>query len=197
MLFDEPRIVPGRRIAAEATLLLAVTGEDFVTASVPELALGFDGIPADRHRGWTRPADSRVPWYQRGTPIRNTRQVSIVASDELAEIAQRMDLPDVRPEWLGANIVLGGVPRLSRLPAGTTMLFANGAALRVEAINAPCRLAGGSVARHFPGRTGIDTAFPQQARGLRGIVATVEREGTLRTGETATLLVPEQWIWEG
>lgn len=195
--FAEPEIRKGRRLEARASSVLVPTGEKFVTRATGEIGLDFEGVPGDSHAGWTRGADSRTPWYVRGTPIRNVRQISVVATDELEEIARRMELPEIRAEWLGANVVVDGVPRLSRLPAGTLIFFPSGAALRVEETNGPCRFAGASVAEHFPDRSGLDLAFPKEARGLRGVVASVDREGAIRAGDAVKISVPEQWIWEG
>lgn len=195
--FAEPEIRKGRRLEARASSVLVPTGDRFITRAVDEIAIDFEGVPGDSHAGWTRGADSRTPWYVRGTPIRNVRQISVVATDELEEIARRMELPEVRPEWLGANVVVDGVPRLSRLPAGTLVFFPSGAVLRVEETNGPCRFAGASVAEHFPGRSGLDLLFPQKARGLRGIVASVDRGGVVSAGDALKISVPDQWIWEG
>jgi hypothetical protein len=193
----EPQIHKGRRLEGRASSVLVPTGDRFITRAVAEIGLDFEGVPGDSHAGWTRGADSRTPWYERGTPIRNVRQVSIVATDELEEIARRMELPEVRAEWLGANVVIDGVPRLSRLPAGTLIFFPSGATLRVEETNGPCRFAGASVAEHFPERSGLDMMFPQKARGLRGVVASVDRPGLVQAGDAVKISVPEQWILEG
>ncbi len=63
--------------------------------SAPQAALyaNLEGIEGDRHAGWTRKADARVPFYPRGTVIRNTRQVSLVSVEELAEMATALGLP--------------------------------------------------------------------------------------------------------
>ncbi len=78
--------------------------DHFVTRAVDELRLGFEGIEGDFHAGHTRRSGGREPWYPRGTEMRNERQLSIVAPDELAMIAERMDLAEVKPEWIGANL---------------------------------------------------------------------------------------------
>jgi hypothetical protein len=195
--FAEPRIHPGRKLTATTLSVLLADGDGFVTRPVEELALDFEGVPEDRHRGWRRGADSRTPWYPRGTPIRNTRQVSLVSVEECALVAERMDIEDIRPEWLGANLVLSGIPHFSRLPAGTVLFFPSGASLRIEQINAPCRFAGASVAEHCPKREGLELVFVEAAQGLRGVVASVEREGVVRAGDAVSVKVPEQWIWEG
>ena len=194
-LFGEPVVLPPQRFAARLARTLLADGEGFATREVAGLALTLEGIEGDRHAGMSRPADSRVPWYPRGTPIRNSRQLSIVALDELAEIARGLGVPDIRPEWIGANLVIEGIGRLTRLPPGTRLMFEGGAALAVEGENAPCRHAGAAVAAVHSGREGLDLAFVQRARGLRGLVAWVERAGDIAAGSGIEVRVPAQRLW--
>lgn len=196
---DEIEIVPGRKLAGTVGGLFHAPGGDFVTARVGRLDLDFEGIPGDFHRGHTRRSGGREPWYPRGTEMRNERQVSIVAADELAEIARRMGIDRIAPEWIGANLVLDGVPRLSFLPAGTMLFFKNGVTLKIDGQNAPCRLAGRSVADHagMADREAGALSFPKQGRRLRGLVAWVEKPGTLTDGEAVSVRVPEQWVYRG
>lgn len=193
----EPRKVKGRRLAA--TLVETRIGDvpGFATRAVGSLALGFEGIAGDGHAGFTRAAGGREPWYGRGTVIRSGRQVSIVASDELAEVAARLGLPAIDPGAIGANLVIAGVPRLSYLPAGTRIHLDGGASLVVEAQNAPCRFAGAALAAIHPGRDDLALGFVKAARNRRGLVASVERPGEARSGTPVSIRVPEQWIWAG
>lgn len=190
-------IVPAKKVLATVEAVLAATGGDFVTRAVEALDLGFDGIAGDYHAGSTRLSGGREPWYPRGTEMRNERQLSIVAADELAQIAAGMGIPAIAPEWIGANLVLGGVPRLSMLPAGTMLFFAGGVTLKVDGQNAPCRLVGRSVASN----TGVDDVeagallFPKHGRRLRGLVAWVEKPGRIARGEQVSVRIPEQWIY--
>lgn len=196
---DEIEIFPGRKLAGSVGGLFRASGGDFVTARVAKLDLDFEGIRDDFHRGHTRRSGGREPWYPRGTEMRNERQVSIVASDELAEIGRRMGIDRIAPEWIGANLVLDGVPRLSFLPAGTLLFFKNGVTLKVDGQNAPCRLAGRSVADHagMADREAGALSFPKHGRRLRGLVAWVEKPGTLTEGECVSVRVPEQWVYRG
>ncbi|WP_204313352.1 MOSC domain-containing protein, partial [Klebsiella michiganensis] len=82
---------------------------------------GFDGIAGDFHAGATRRSGGREPWYPRGTEMRNERQLSLVAADELSIVAERMELKEIKPEWIGANLLIEGVPNLSMLPAGSLL----------------------------------------------------------------------------
>lgn len=196
-LDDEPEIHPARKLLGTVEAVLVAGGRDFVTAPVAAIDLGFDGIAGDHHRGATRRSGGREPWYPRGTEMRNERQLSIVAPDELAVVAGRMDLAEVRPEWIGANLVLGGVPSLSMLPAGTLLFFAGGVTLKVDGQNVPCRIAGRSIADHarMPDREAGALLFPKVARRLRGLVAWVEKPGRIAAGEKVSVRIPEQWIY--
>ena len=187
--------VAGQRFTARPSRLLIADGAGFATRDVEQLEVTLDGVPGDRHEGVARPADSRVPWYPRGTPIRNSRQVTILAPDELDEMARRLGIAQVKPEWIGSNMVLEGVPRLTQLPPGTRLHFPSGAALAVEAENAPCRHAGAAVGAFYPDMEGMDVAFVKAAKGLRGLVAWVERAGGITVGCEVSVRVPAQKIW--
>ena len=193
-------ITPARKLSGRITGVFFAGGRGFETAAVDRLALDFDGVALpdgtrDRHHGATRGADARVPWYGRGTVIRNTRQVSIVSTTELNAIAAGLGIPEVRPEWLGANLVLDDVPDLSMLPRGTRILVKGGAALAVDDQNAPCRQPGRMLAARYPDQTRIEFRFVEVARRLRGLTAFVERAGSLAVGDVAELRLPEQWIY--
>jgi hypothetical protein len=194
-LLGAPEIVPARTIPARAVATLATSDpKDFETAPVDPLLLTLEGIPGDRHAGFIRRAGGREPWYPRGTEIRSGRQLSVVSVEELAEVASAMSLKTVEPGWIGANIVLSGAPRLSFLPAGTRIVFESGAAIVVEGQNAPCRFAGRAIARRADSPC-AELSFPRVAKGLRGVVASVERAGDVRPGETM-LRIPPQWIYD-
>ncbi|WAC25823.1 MOSC domain-containing protein [Ancylobacter sp. SL191] len=204
-LFGAPEVpasLPGRRLKARLARALLADGRGFLTRDVAALDLTLDGITGDRHAGPARKADARVPWYPRGTPIRNTRQVSLVAMDELAVLAARLGVAQIRPEWLGANLVVEGVARLTGLPVGTRLHFPGGAALVVEGENAPCRHAGQAVAEGIA-ELGLSAmpaadlalAFVTAAKGLRGLVAWVERAGSLQAGAEISVRVPAQQLW--
>ena len=188
--------VPGRRVNARvAGIYAARSAADLTSTAVDTLALELAGVPGDRHYGFSRKAGSREPWYPRGTEIRSGRQVSIVSIEELAEVARRMELPALPAEWIGANLLLESVPNLSYLPPGTRLFFEGDASLVVEGINAPCRDAGRSIARHTGGRDEFELMFPKVARDLRGVVASVERAGIVRAGTDVQVRIPEQRLY--
>jgi hypothetical protein len=194
---EAAEIVPARKLTARLAGLYAALKGDFQSEPVEELVLGFDGIERDFHAGRTRRSGSREPWYPRGTEIRNERQLSIVAADELAAVAERMGLTELKPEWIGANLVIEGLPKLSMLPAGTLLFFKGGATLKIDGQNKPCRFAGRSIAENA-GMADVEAGallFPQSAKRLRGLVGWVEKPGRVVPGEEISVRVPEQWIY--
>lgn len=194
---DEIEIRPARKLAARVAGTFLASGDTFESFAVAALDLTFDGIGGDYHAGPTRRSGGREPWYPRGTPMRNERQVSIVAPDELAVVAGRMGLDEIRPEWIGANLLLEGVPRLSMLPPGTLLFFAGGVTLKVDGQNKPCRIAGRLIAERaaMTDEEAGALAFPKSAQRLRGLVAWVEKPGRIENGEAVSVRVPEQWVY--
>ncbi|MEP9388719.1 molybdenum cofactor sulfurase [Mesorhizobium sp. KR9-304] len=191
--------VPARKLAARVAGLYAALKGSFQTEAVAELVLGFDGIAGDFHAGATRRSGGREPWYPRGTEIRNERQLSIVAHDELAVVAGRMGLAELKPEWIGANLAIEGVASLSMLPAGTLLFFAGGVTVKIDGQNKPCRYAGQAIAENaaMPDREAGALLFPKSAKRLRGLVGWVEKPGRIVAGEAISVRVPEQWIYPG
>lgn len=194
-LIEEIVIHPQRRLKAKLVATLATSDpEDFQTTRVATLGLTLEGLAGDRHAGFTRAAGAREPWYRRGTEIKSGRQISIVSAEELWEIGHALGIPPIEPEWMGANLVLEGVPRLSFIPRGARVFMPSGASVVVEGQNAPCRYTGRAVAMGS-GRPGDEITFPKIARRLRGLVASVEHPGEARAGEDVTIQLPEQWIY--
>ncbi len=124
----------------DVTRLLTADGDDFVTRSLPVL-------PPDPRRDRRRSSCRRrsaVPTrghlgIQRGTPIANTRQLSIVSLEDCAEIALLLEIDEVDPALLGANVVIGGFPQLSLLAPASRLQFPSGATIFITEQNAPCR----------------------------------------------------------
>ena len=112
-------------------------------------------------------------------------------------VAERMDLPEIKPEWVGANLFISGIPQLSMLPAGTMLFFKGGVTLKVDAQNGPCRIAGRSIAENakMPDHDAASLLFPKVAKRLRGVVAWVEKPGAVANGEDVSVRIPEQWIY--
>ncbi len=186
-----------RNLSARIAQVLATPEPGhFRTANVAVLQVDLRGIPGDRHYGFTRPAGARERWYASGMEMRSGRQISIVSVEELEQIARRLDIERVEPGWIGANVVVAGVPDFTLLPWGARLVCGDGAVLVNEGDNAPCRFAGAEIARHFPDRPNLDRLFPKAAIDRRGIVASVERAGAIAPGPL-TVRLPQQKPWTG
>lgn len=194
-------ITPAAKIPGKIKSLHAAWTEDFVSEAVDQLELTYEGIKGDLHAGLTREAGAREPWYTRGIEMRNERQLSIVSAEELSEIAADMGLDEVKPEWIGANIVVEGIPNFTFLPPRSILIFEGGVSIRIDGFNAPCNYAGAEIARY----TGIEAEnlrktdraleFVKAAHMKRGLVGWVEREGVIRPGDKFTARIWEQWIY--
>jgi len=173
-------------------VLVGQAAQSLITTRQPEIALNFEGIVGDKHAGFTRRADGRVPHFPRGTLIRNERQVTLVSVEELAEVATALNVPEVLPEWLGANVLVSGIPRFTLLPIGARLFFANGAVLVVSGENEPCTGPGKVLQAHFPERIKSASQFPKAAIHKRGLLAVVELPGQLAAGESVRAKLPSQ-----
>ena len=187
---------PSRKMEARVAGLYRASGKDFVTVPVEGLDLTFDGIEHDCHAGGTRRSSGREPWYPRGTTMRNECQLSILSPAELAEMAQTLCIDELRPEWIGGNLLVEGVERLTWLPPRTLLFFEGGVTLKVDGDNGPCRASGRAIARQLEDRADIEFAFVKAARHRRGLVAWVEKPGRIEVGEALEARLPSQWIYD-
>ena len=137
-----------------------------------QVKVTFAGLEGDRHAGLTHKSDSRTPYYRRGTEIRNVRQVSLISVEELQEIARRMDLPALEPEWLGANLLIQGIPDLTMIPPSSRLYFPDDTVLVIDSENNPCIHPGKVIQSHFPERC-------RPGRIIRQIRQTPPRPGGL------------------
>ena len=136
---------------------------------------------------WPPIHDSRSV-FTRGTSIRNHRQVSIVDTGELAQIATAMGIPRIDPGVIADNICTEGIDALTALPRMTRLVFASGAVIMLGGPNAPCTIAGGMLERVYGSRP---ESFPKAAWGLRGVTGWMEHPGTVRPGDAVTVHEPD------
>ena len=160
---------------------------------MPEARLLFSGMEGDCHGGLTRKSDSRMlKQFKRDTLVKNARQLSILSAEELAEVANAMGIPHVKPEWVGANLVTRGIPDLTLLPPSTRLQFPSGAMIVVDMENHPCRYPADIIEKHHPEQT---TGFVKAAMHKRGVVGWVEAEGVIRKGDAITIWIPPQRLY--
>lgn len=184
---------------ARVTYLGLVAAREATLCSDPveEVEATWEGFAGECHSGLTRPSCSRVTsqYPKKGTEIRNTRQISILSAEELAVIAGKMGLDALDPSWLGANMVLEGIPDFSQVPPSARLISEDGAALTVDMENAPCQFPAREIEARRPG---YGKTFKPAAQGRRGVTAWVERPGRIRLGAVLRLHVPpaprKAWI---
>lgn len=158
-----------------------------------EITLRFSGIEGDCHGGLTRKSDVRmVKQFKPNTEVKNTRQVSILSVEELAEIARNMGLPEIEAEWVGANMVTTGISDLTRLPPSSRLQFPSGATIVIDIENLPCRYPAEIIARRYPNPS---VGFVKAARHKRGLVGWIEAEGKIARGDAITVWLPPQCIY--
>lgn len=170
--------------------------EDLVIFGEPveEMPLSFAGPEGEVHAGLTRPACSRVrAQHPRGTPIRNVRQLCIVSAEEMALVADQLDLASFDYAWVGASVVLEGIPDLTHLPPSSRLQAPDGATIVIDMENLPCQEPAVTISKATDGR---GKAFKSAATDRRGVTGWVEREGSLRLGDTLRLHVPAQRSWQ-
>ena len=185
------------KIAGKIVWLGHVANRDAALASEPleSMELTFAGPKGEDHGGLTRASCSRViSQYPRGTEIRNVRQLSMVSAEQLAEIAAALDVEAFNPGWIGASVVIDGIPDFSHLPPSSRLQAPSGATVTVDMQNRPCHLPAPVIEADAPGK---GKGFKTAAQGKRGVTAWVEREGRLHLGDTLTLHIPDQRAWQG
>jgi len=176
--------------ASVVDVYLGLMAESIITTVQPFVQATFEGFEGDKHAGWTRKSDSRTPRYLRGVDIRNDRQVSIVSVEELKQIAEAMGIERLPAEWLGANLLLEGIPNLTQLPPMMHLYFPSGAALVLYGENHPCTTAGRAVKSQADPhglRPDLAERFVQAGRARRGLVACVEHPGKICPGDQVIL----------
>ena len=160
---------------------------------VDVMPLGFAGFEGEVHAGLTRPSCSRVTkQHPKNTTIRNVRQLCVVSAEEMAEVARTMGLERMDYAWVGASLVLEGIPDLTHLPPSSRLQGPNGVTLVVDMENLPCQEPAVTIEKALPGQ---GKGFKRAAAGKRGVTAWVEREGVLRLGDVVTLHIPAQRAW--
>jgi hypothetical protein len=163
------------------------------TEPLAEMPLTFAGFAGEVHAGLTRPSCSRVvKQFPKGTEIRNVRQLCVVSAEEMAEVARDMGLTAMDYAWVGASLVVEGIPDFTHVPPSSRLQGPDGVTLVVDMENLPCQEPAVTIDRALPGR---GKGFKAAAEGKRGVTAWVEREGVLRLGDVLRLHVPAQRAW--
>ncbi|MEL7213240.1 MAG: MOSC domain-containing protein [Pseudomonadota bacterium] len=180
---------------AKITFLGRVPNREASLRSEPleEVFANFAGVEGEDHGGETRASCSRViSQHPRGTTIRNVRQLAIVSAEEMAEVVATMGLDHFDPTWVGASMVIEGIPDLTHVPPSSRLQSEAGTTLVIDMENRPCHLPAKVIDEDAPGH---GKAFKAAAKHKRGVTAWVEREGVLKVGDVLRLHVPDQPVW--
>ena len=179
----------------EAILVNADNSDDSITTSrIEEVAASFEGFAGERHSGLVTKSDVRYrKQYEKGTEIRNTRQITMLSLEDLQQMANNLGIERIEPEWLGGNLLVSGIPKFTEVPPSSRLIFTSGTSLVVDNENEPCRYPADVVDKNFPG---AGARFVAAARNLRGTVGWVEREGHIRVGDKIALHIPPQRIYD-
>lgn len=166
---------------------------DIRSAPIEEVMLDWNGMPGEFHGGRTRESCVRVKQqHDEGTEIANVRQLSVVSVEEMAQIATEMGLESLKPEWLGASVVVEGIEDFTHIPPSSRLQASSGATLVVDMHNRPCNWPGKEIEKDHQG---FGRKFRKAGEGRRGVTAWVERPGALRIGDSFRLHVPDQRNW--
>lgn len=171
------------------------TDEDggLTTREVPFLEFELQGIVDDRHIGFTKAAGGRdTQLYKRGVEIKNHRPWSAVSIEEMRQIAESMGIPELKPEWIGANILFEGLDSFSQIPPLSRLVFEDdGPVLVVYEENAPCKYPQPHIEKH----TGpTEKKFASAAKNQRGLVGWVEKAGIAKANQNVELWVPKYYF---
>jgi hypothetical protein len=164
-----------------------------VSGAVERVSARFAGFLGEAHSGLTRLSCARVVGqYEKGTEIRNTRQISILSREDLVVTAEALGIAVLPAEWVGASMVVEGIPDFTLIPPSSRLIFEGGVSLTVDMENAPCSIPAAEIERHHPG---VGKRYRTAAKHHRGVTAWVEREGEIGIGETVRLHVPPQRLY--
>ncbi|MBT6204621.1 MAG: MOSC domain-containing protein [Alphaproteobacteria bacterium] len=170
--------------------------DDIASASATGVVdVTYEGFPGERHTGLTRACCVRfTDIYVEGKEIRNTRQLSIISQEEMALVAQGMGVDRLEPEWLGANLLIAGIPDFTLLPPSSRLLFSQGLSLVIDMENEPCGYPAKQI-RKVHGAKAL--TFVKHAKHRRGVTAWVEQEGKIAEGDSFRVFIPKQPAWPG
>ena len=184
----------GKILTAKVVSVHMGNKEDLSKDKRDSLDAAIGGFAGDKHQGPVRTAYAG-DWEPVGTTRRNERQWSGVSVEELAHITERLDLTEpLRPDTLGANLCVEGIPDFSLLPKGTKLLFPSGAVLLIEEYNPPCTDMGAQIATKHSVRSGKplgENDWLRPASGRRGVVGIVDVPGVIKAGDEVEIRVYE------
>lgn len=164
--------------------------DHFVTQNEKSLFFGLEGIEHDRHFGYNRKSTGREKkYYPKGSLTRNNRQWSAISIEETNAVAKDMGIDTIKPEWLGANLLVSGIDRLSKIPPLSHWIIGpEETTLVVFEQNFPCVYPDKVIKSH---RENVVQSFPKTAKERRGVLGWVDKPGNISAGDKLRILIPE------
>ena len=166
--------------------------KEFLTESVQQLDFDFEGIPGDRHSGYTKPVGPREKHYPKSSTIRNNRQWSAVCSHEMDRIAENLAIGKIEPEWIGANLLISGIDQFSAMPPLTHLKIMGKGVTPVTLVvfeqNQPCFKPDKFIKEL--GNKEPAMGFSKAAFGIRGLLGWVDHPGTIHVGDKVEAFAP-------
>ena len=159
----------------------------------------FDGPQGDTHSGFSRRLSGHDGVYARtstltkGATIFNWRTWTALSREELAEIEQTLGVP-VPQGCLLENMILVGIPALSKLPPTSRLVFPMRDSQTVLAVweeNSPCHVVGQRLADHY-GVPDLKKRLIAEAQNKRGVMGLVLSAGRVEIGDEVLVYPPVQ-----
>jgi hypothetical protein len=173
-------------------VLICKEENSMLSTVVDSVDVTFDGFVGDKHSGMTKLSDGRTKFYPRGTMIRNSRQISIISKEEIDETCKGLHIEKILPEWMGANLLLSGIPNLTDLEPNVRLFFSSGAVLLITADNLPCATLTKEIVDHIPSRPDLMEKLIPASMGKRGIVAVVELPGQIKKDDRVRVVYSQR-----
>jgi MOSC domain-containing protein YiiM len=174
----------GTSLVAHVTSVNASAVHSFSKEPVLEARLlaGL-GVEGDAHCGTT----VRHRYDRRKNPDRpNLRQVHLIGTELFDDLARHGHA--LRPGDLGENLTTTGLDLLA-LPAGTLLRIGDEAAVRLTGLRTPCSLIDSLQPGLMRKMWDVDDAGRRTRKA--GVMAVVDRAGTVRAGDPVTVVLPE------
>ncbi|MFD1819807.1 hypothetical protein SAMN04515674_103380 [Pseudarcicella hirudinis] len=175
-------------------VFISETPKSLISTSYSGIDISLEGFSGDKHSGFGRKTDARdTHRYKKGTVVWNSRQWSAVSVEELQFVREKMDLPELLPEWLGANLCIQGIPAFTQLKPLTQLLFISKTneetSLIVYEENFPCIGPARVIESQFDFKAKVP--FVKAAMGKRGLVGWVEKAGRISIGDRVEVWSPQ------
>ena len=102
-----------------------------------------------------------------------------------------MGISTIKPEWIGANLLIKGIPNLTKLPPLSMLTIRpdskDKVVLMVYGDNKPCKIAHQKIVEYLGFEPTV--GFVQAAYGQRGLVGWIEKAGSFAVGDKVVVSI--------